>query len=61
MKFRNKEFVQGVACAMAFFIREYDQPSMALDMAKQFGYTLLDFESAEVDLYDLEVIRKAYS
>lgn len=55
----NLNFEQGLSYAVARLIREYDQPSIALEILKSSGTTIQDLEKAGVDKYDLGVIKKA--
>jgi hypothetical protein len=56
----EQSFIQGMACAIGVLVRSYDQPSMARDIATMNGYSLSDFENANVDEFDLKEVRKAF-
>ena len=54
----GSDFVQGIACAAAFIARERDEPGMAADMIREFGYTYKDLKAAGTDEYDLAALRE---
>jgi hypothetical protein len=53
-------FMCGVALALASLVREHDQPSMAVDIARRNGITLHDLKSANPDEFDMKPLRKAW-
>ena len=59
MKRDEKQFLHGLAFAVAELVRTHDQPTMARDIIKGGGFELDHFKKARVDEYDLKEIEKA--
>ncbi len=57
----SKEFTSGVACAAAYLARERDEPTLAADMLRGFGYTYQDLLDAGADEYDLAALKEEMS
>lgn len=51
-------FAQGAAVVIAIVARMHDLPTVAADLAAEVGLTIADYERADVDEYDLKVLRK---
>jgi hypothetical protein len=56
----SADIVRGFGAAIADLIRDYDQPTMAVQIARSNGLSLTHFEIAGCDKFDLEPIRKAF-
>lgn len=54
----EKGFMQGIACASAILIREYDQTTMALTLLRSAGFDSGSFRKFEIAPYDAEPCRK---
>ena len=52
-------FEQGLAYALGELIRQYDEPSIAIDILNQSGFTYEKLKESNVVGCDLKVIRKA--
>ena len=52
-------FEQGLAYAIAELIRLYDEPTMAIEILKNSGYSFKQLKEANVAKYDLDIIKKA--
>ena len=59
-KSEHAEFLRGMAVVLGCIIRSYDQPTMAVDIARSNGLDLHHFASAKVEDFDLDPIRKAF-
>ena len=58
---KDGEFYCGLAVGLGCLIRDFDQPSMAIDIMKNNGVTFLDLKKAGVEPFDLNPIRKAWT
>ena len=56
----KKAFLQGFAVAVGSLVRDHDQPSMAVDIIRGNGVTLMDLENCGAETFDLKHIRKAW-
>ena len=52
-------FEQGLAFIIAELIRRHDQPTMAVSILEQSGFTIEQLKEAGVVKYDLKTIKKA--
>lgn len=50
-------FTRGYACALADWVRLFNEPSTAADVLHHSGLKLLHLEEAGVEPYDLDVLR----
>lgn len=55
----DDDFLRGFATALASLIREYDQPTIAANIAWGNGLCLADFEFIGLDESDLKPLRAA--
>jgi predicted ATP-grasp superfamily ATP-dependent carboligase len=53
----KRGFIRGFAAALAQVAREHGEDAIAGYILADSGYTLADFEAAQVDDYDLDVLR----
>lgn len=57
---RNKEFIQGAACAIAIINRNHDEPTMCAEALVAIGPSTADaLREAGVDEYDIEGLGSA--
>ncbi len=54
----NSEFMRGIACVVAWLIRDRDEPSLAKYFLDANGLTLADFNGNEIEPFDMKPIRK---
>ena len=54
------DFYCGFAVGLGCLIRDFDQPSMAINIMENNGVTFLDLKKAGVEPFDLKPIRKAW-
>ena len=60
MKIESQFFWQGWALCAAFIVDSYDQPSMIKDAIKEYGLTLKILKDAEIDKFDMQILRKLF-
>ena len=58
MNRKKLKFEQGLAYVIAELIRNYDEPTIALEILKSSGFTYKELKQAGVETYDLEIIKK---
>ncbi len=61
MELHEKTALQGMCVVAAALIRDFDQPTTAIDILENAGYSLKDISAADVDSYDLEPIKNAWT
>lgn len=52
------EFIRGFAAALGTLSRGFGSPNTARMIMEENNYTLADFEAADCEEYDIELIRK---
>lgn len=60
MKIESRFFWQGWALCTAFIVDGHDQPSMIKDAIKEYGLTLKILKDAEIDKFDMQILRKLF-